>query len=94
MIIIKVKVIKISGIKKVIIVNGEKCKVECFFSDLFGIIILIFWEDKINEVSEGKIYIFYNVRVIKEYKFDKLVLGIMMYDCIVLEVEDFIEFLF
>lgn len=64
--------------KMVIISNGVKRKVDCYFIDLLGIIKFIVWEDFINDVQEGKIYIFYNVRVIKEYKFDKLVLGIIL----------------
>lgn len=91
LITIKAKVTKISGTKKVTTANGEKCKAECFLSDPSGTITLTLWEDKINEVSEGKTYTFHNVRVIKEYKSDKLALGTTMHDCTVSEAEDFIE---
>lgn len=77
--------------KKVTIANGVKQKAECFLSDPSGTIKLTLWEDKINDVKEGKTYTFHNVRVIKEYKSDKLALGTTMHDCTVSEAEDFTE---
>ena len=51
----------------------------------------ILWEDFINNVQEGKTYTFHNVRVIKEYKSDKLALGTTLQDCTLSESEDFTE---
>ena len=71
--------------------NGVKRKADCSLTDPSGIIKLTLWEDFINDVQEGKTYTFHSVRVIKEYKSDKLALGTTLQDCTMSESEDFAE---
>ena len=71
--------------------NGVKRKADCYLTDPSGTIKLILLEDFINDVQEGKTYTFHNVRVIKEYKSNKLALGMTLQDCTLSESEDFAE---
>ena len=91
LITIKAKVTRMGATKTVITSNGVKRKADCSLTDPSGTIKLTLWEDFINDVQEGKTYTFYNVRVIKEYKSDKLALGTTLQDCTMSESEDFAE---
>lgn len=70
-------------------INDVKWKADSRLTDPPGTIKLTLWEDVINDVLEGKTHTFHNVRVIEEYKSDKLALGTTMQDCILSESEDF-----
>ena len=87
LITIKAKVTNMGATKTVNTSNGVKRKADCYLTDPSGTIKLTLWEDFINDVQEGKTYTFHNVRVIKEYKSDKLALGTTLQDCTLSESE-------
>ena len=91
LITIKAKVARMGASKMVTTSNGVKRKADCYLTDPSGTIKLTVWEDFINDVQEGKTYTFHNVRVIKEYKSDKLALGTTLQNCTLSEAEDFPE---
>ena len=91
LITIKAKVTRMGTTKTVTTSNGVKRKADGYLTDPSRIIKLTLWEDFINDVQEGKTHTFHNVRVIKEYKSDKLALGTTLQDCTLSESEVFAE---
>lgn len=77
------------GVKKIIIRDGMKLKVDCCFLDLFGLIKLILWEDLIIEVVDDNIYNFCNFKVMKDNDNYFIYFIILKYDCFILLVDFF-----